>query len=109
MAEVQEGTNTTAQDPSYFQKLRNGEQHWAWKNGFRVAICVFDIVGIGCAGWLASRAANGSSYYTDYFYFDYFMLPAALTTVSIFISASSVQSYTDHQQHCSSLSRSYGA
>ena len=72
---------TATDERTYLQKLHAGEQHWAWKFSFRVAICVLDIVGIGCAAWLASRYTNSAVDY-DYFYFDYFMLPGALTAVS---------------------------
>ena len=79
--EPQAATTPATDERTYLQKLHAGEQHWAWKFSFRVAICVLDIVGIGCAAWLASRASNRSIDY-DYFYFDYFMLPGALTAVS---------------------------
>ena len=74
-------TAAATDERTYLQKLHAGEQHWAWKFSFRVAICVLDIVGIGCAAWLTSRYTNSAVDY-DYFYFDYFMLPGALTAVS---------------------------
>jgi hypothetical protein len=80
-SEPRTATEAATDARTYLQKLHAGEQHWAWKFSFRVAICVLDIVGIGCAAWLTSRYTNRAVDY-DYFYFDYFMLPGALTAVS---------------------------
>lgn len=83
MANTQPQTNTATDSRPYLQKLREGEQHWAWKFGFRAAICVLDVVGIGCAAWLAQHYANPSNSLLDYFYYDYFMIPGALATVRV--------------------------
>ena len=47
------GQNTT-----FFQKLRDGEQLWAWKFGLRGSICILDIIAIGCTGWLISSITS---------------------------------------------------
>ncbi len=81
MAEAEPQNISTTDSRSYPQKLIAGEQHWAWKFSFRVAICILDIVGIGCAAWLTQRSANPANDGLDIYYFDYFALPGSLTAV----------------------------
>jgi hypothetical protein len=81
MADAEPQPASTNPDRSFLQQVRGGEQHWAWKFSFRVAICIFDIVGIGCAAWLTNQSIQRNNYYLDYLYFDYFMLPGSLTAV----------------------------
>jgi hypothetical protein len=81
MAEAEPQVTSTTDSRSYLQKLREGEQHWAWKFSFRVAICILDIVGIGCAAWLVQQATNQSNVGPDIFYFDFFALPGSLAAV----------------------------
>ena len=81
MAGADPQTATTSQERSFLQRVREGEQHWAWKFSFRVAICVLDVVGIGCAAWLANQSIQRNNDYLNYLYFDYFMLPGSLTAV----------------------------
>lgn len=81
MDEAEPQITSTSDSRSFLQKLREGEQHWAWKFSFRVAICVLDIVGIGCAAWLVQQSINQSNVGLDIFYFDFFALPGSLTAV----------------------------
>ena len=79
-------TDTAHEDQpttSYFQRLRNGEEHWAWKFGFRVTICIANFVGIGCAAWLASQTFAQNVHYGNPYigYFDYVFLPGNLAAV----------------------------
>ena len=45
-----------AAHPSFLQQLRAADQHALWKLGLRVAVCIFNILGIGCAAWIAGPA-----------------------------------------------------
>lgn len=41
---------------TYIQRLKAGEQHVFWKLGFRVVICVLDIIAIGTSAWILTNA-----------------------------------------------------
>lgn len=45
--------------------LTVGEQHWAWKLGFRIALLVLDIIGIGCVGYATAASVNLSTWWID--------------------------------------------
>lgn len=34
--------------------MNAAEQHWKWKAGLRVLVCILTIIGIGAAGYLVS-------------------------------------------------------
>ena len=83
MAEAEPQMTSITDSRSYLQKLKAGEQHWAWKFSFRVAICIIDVVGIGCAAWLIQSSTQRPDDGLDLFYFDYFTWPSALTAVCV--------------------------
>ena len=44
------------QQPTYKQKLDNGESYWMWKLGLRIFLVITGIIGIGCFGWAFSSS-----------------------------------------------------
>ncbi|KAK3704887.1 hypothetical protein LTR37_013578 [Vermiconidia calcicola] len=77
-----------AQSTTFVQKLRDGEQHWAWKMAIRFTMCIGAIVGIGCVAWLASETS--SSLQTGYGFYPLtgyiertIMVPGALAALSV--------------------------
>lgn len=76
--------NAQREETPFLQQVGNGEQHWAWKVGLRAGMCILDIIGIGCAGWITALAVNRNSSlgYSDGFSDDGFLIPWALIPVS---------------------------
>jgi hypothetical protein len=64
-------TTSTAAPPdppaSFVGRLKHADEHWAWKLGIRVCICVVDVVGIGCvAGVVSNRLHLTTNPYLGY-------------------------------------------
>lgn len=74
-----------AAPPSFLQRVQAGDQHALWKLGIRAFILVFDIIGIGCIGWLLSSLISpsgvGSIYYDTGAFLVWGLIPLGLSFI----------------------------
>ncbi|TLD24373.1 hypothetical protein PspLS_06898 [Pyricularia sp. CBS 133598] len=68
------------QTPSFAQRLKGEDRHWAWKVALRTLQCILCLVGIGCCAWIIVSAVHIEDYdfYSRDFNTDRYMTKIAI-------------------------------
>lgn len=75
------------------QELEEGDPHWKWKTGFRAAIIIVGLIGIGCAAYITAAITGDNeraAYSFSYYYYDDYLVPFTLVTFVLSVLWSAV-------------------